>query len=118
MQRPIPIWFGGSADAVLKRIARMGDGWLVNYRTAEDCKPHLDTLDTYLASAGRTREQIGIEPRIRYGDGNPATWQMLMRDWEIVGATHLTIITEGGGVDRSAGHADAGQDLPEYYPLV
>ena len=28
IQRPIPIWFGGSADTVLKRVARLGDGWL------------------------------------------------------------------------------------------
>jgi len=113
VQRPIPIWFGGSADAVLKRIARIGDGWLVNYRTAEKCKPHLETLDKHLAVAGRTREQIGIEPRIRYDDGNPDTWQMMMRDWESVGATHLTIITEGAGFDTPQKHIDAIRNFAE-----
>src|ERR1700733_3293225 len=28
IQRPIPIWFGGSSDAVVKRAARLGDGWM------------------------------------------------------------------------------------------
>ena len=28
VQRPIPIWLGGHADAVLRRVARLGDGWL------------------------------------------------------------------------------------------
>ena len=28
VQRPIPIWFGGSSDAVVKRAARIGDGWM------------------------------------------------------------------------------------------
>jgi probable F420-dependent oxidoreductase len=28
VQRPIPIWFGGSSDAVLARAARLGDGWM------------------------------------------------------------------------------------------
>ena len=29
IQRPIPIWFGGGkTDAVLRRIARLGDGWM------------------------------------------------------------------------------------------
>ena len=59
------------------------------------------------AAAGRAREQIGIEPRIRYGDGNPDTWRMLMHDWESVGATHLTIITEGAGFDTPQKHINA-----------
>jgi len=113
VQRPIPIWFGGSANEVLKRIARVGDGWLVNYRTAEECKPCLDTLDTHLTAAGRTREQIGIEPRIRYGDGNPAVWETLMRDWESVGSTHFTIITEGAGFDTPQKHIQAIRNFAE-----
>ena len=28
VQRPIPIWFGGSSDAVVRRAARLGDGWM------------------------------------------------------------------------------------------
>ena len=107
VQRPIPIWLGGSAPNVLKRIAKLGDGWMPNYRTAEECKPHLETLDKHLAAAGRTRAQIGIEPRIRYGDGNPETWHTLIRDWESVGATHLTLITEGAGFDTPQKHIEA-----------
>ena len=28
IQRPIPIWFGGSSDAAVTRAARLGDGWM------------------------------------------------------------------------------------------
>ena len=28
VQRPIPVWFGGGSDALLRRTARMGDGWI------------------------------------------------------------------------------------------
>jgi alkanesulfonate monooxygenase SsuD/methylene tetrahydromethanopterin reductase-like flavin-dependent oxidoreductase (luciferase family) len=28
IQRPIPIWFGRSSDAVVRRAARLGDGWM------------------------------------------------------------------------------------------
>jgi alkanesulfonate monooxygenase SsuD/methylene tetrahydromethanopterin reductase-like flavin-dependent oxidoreductase (luciferase family) len=28
-RRTIPIWFGGHADATLRRIAKMGDGWMM-----------------------------------------------------------------------------------------
>ena len=31
VQQPIPIWFGGHADPVLQRVARLGDGWMPNY---------------------------------------------------------------------------------------
>ena len=27
IQRPIPIWFGGTDDRALRRLARLGDGW-------------------------------------------------------------------------------------------
>ena len=30
VQRPIPLWFGGQADVVLRRIGRLGDGWLIS----------------------------------------------------------------------------------------
>ena len=28
VQRPIPVWFGGSSDPVVKRAAMLGDGWM------------------------------------------------------------------------------------------
>ena len=27
VQRPIPVWFGGQAEPVLRRVGRLGDGW-------------------------------------------------------------------------------------------
>ena len=40
VQRPIPIWFGGSSDAVVKRAARIGDGWMP-IMTPQDAEPKL-----------------------------------------------------------------------------
>ena len=57
VQQPIPIWFGGNADQVLKRIARSGDGWMPNYKTATDAIPSLDKIHKYLEEAGRSREE-------------------------------------------------------------
>lgn len=107
IQQPIPIWFGGHADAVLERTARIGDGWLPQYRTAADAQPALDKLDTYLAAAGRTRADIGLEPRISYGDGNPDTWHSLIEGWQAAGATHLSMNTMGKGFEGTAGHIAA-----------
>jgi len=107
VQRPIPIWFGGHADAVLRRVARMGDGWLPNYRTAADAKPALEQLDRYLAEARRTSAGIGLEPRLPYGDGNPDTWATLICDWQAAGATHLTLNTMGRGFATPDAHMSA-----------
>ncbi len=31
-----PIWFGGRSEPAINRTARIGDGWLVSYATAEE----------------------------------------------------------------------------------
>jgi probable F420-dependent oxidoreductase len=70
IQQPIPIWFGGHAEVVLKRAAQLGDGWLPNYRTAEEAQPALAKIDRFLEQAGRDRSGFGLEARIRYADQN------------------------------------------------
>ncbi|MCX6049395.1 MAG: LLM class F420-dependent oxidoreductase [Chloroflexi bacterium] len=113
VQQPIPIWFGGHAPAVMRRVAQSGDGWMPNYRTAAEAQPTLDILDRALADAGRTRADIGIEPRINYGDGRPEQWRELMEGWQAVGATHLTINTMGNGFTTPSQHINALQRFME-----
>lgn len=107
IQRPIPIWFGGHADAVLRRVARIGDGWLPLHRTAADASPAIDKLDEYLAEAGRGRSEIGIEARLPYGSGDPETWASLIQDWRKAGATHLTLSSLGCGFNTPTDHLAA-----------
>ena len=107
VQQPIPIWFGGHADVVLRRIARMGDGWLPNYKTAKSAQPSLDKLDRYLVENGRSRTDIGLEARISYGDGNPDVWQQTIAEWQDVGATHITLNTMYLSFDAPEKHINA-----------
>lgn len=107
VQRPIPIWFGGHADPVLRRVARMGDGWLPLYPTPDQAQPAIQKLDQYLTEAGRTRADIGIEPRLSYGDGNPDNWTALIQGWQDMGATHLSVNTMGCGLASPADHLTA-----------
>ena len=107
VQQPIPIWFGGHADAVLRRIAAMGDGWLPNYRTAEDAAPFLDLLDQYLAEAGRSREDIGLEARLHSRLGDRDTLLKRMSEWQDAGATHISLNTMGAGFQSPGEHIAA-----------
>jgi alkanesulfonate monooxygenase SsuD/methylene tetrahydromethanopterin reductase-like flavin-dependent oxidoreductase (luciferase family) len=107
VQRPIPIWFGGHADALLRRIARMGDGWMPTYRQPADAKSSLDKLDAYLAEQGRSRADIGLEARISYGQGDRAVWDSLITDWRDLGATHLSVNTMRLGLASPQAHLNA-----------
>ncbi len=107
IQRPIPIWFGGHADAVLHRIARIGDGWMPNYRSPQDVQVPLQKLERYLEEAGRARSNIGLEARLHYGNGNPSEWESTITGWQHEGATHLTLNTLGSGFSSPADHLRA-----------
>lgn len=107
-QRPIPIWFGGHADAVLRRVAHLGQGWMPNYRNAARAKPEIEKLAGYLAENGRSLADIGIEFRLAYGDANPITWQQTITDWQALsGVTHVTLNTMGLGLTTPQEHLAA-----------
>jgi len=107
VQRPIPIWFGGHADAVLRRVAFMGDGWMPNYRTAADTRPSLDRISQYLNEAGRSWKELGVEARLWYGEGDQGNWGQRIVDWRETGATHLSLNTMRCGFDTPTAHLAA-----------
>lgn len=104
---PIPIWFGGHADAVLRRIAKMGDGWLLNTPTVAQARPELEKLERYLAENGRSLTDIGLESRLSYGQGNPDDWQPIVAGWQAAGATHMTLNTMRLGLNTPGKHINA-----------
>ncbi len=105
--RPVPVWFGGNDDRVLRRAARMGDGWLPNYRTLKDASPALERLARYLEEAGRSWEAFGIEARIYFGDGNPQTWHQVLDDWQAADASHIALNTMRCGFRTPQEHMQA-----------
>lgn len=105
--RTIPIWFGGHADVVLKRVATIGDGWFPNYRSAADAEASLAAIDAYAAEAGRNRADIGIEARATYGKGDPERWHRHIEEWRTAGASHITLNTMGLGFTTPQAHLDA-----------
>jgi probable F420-dependent oxidoreductase len=115
VQHPIPIWMGGSDERVLRRAARLADGWMPNYRTAADALPALHKLNQYLAESGRSREKFGLEARLPYGQGDLPALQAALDAWQQAGATHLTINTLGSGFHTPAEHLAA---LEKFAPLL
>jgi len=111
VQRPIPIWFGGTDDRALRRMARMGDGWMLNIRTIEQARPILEKLHQYLESEGRDKASFGIEPRLNMNLIQQADWTSFVRTWEGLGATHLMVNTMGLGFDTTADHLKALNDF-------
>jgi probable F420-dependent oxidoreductase len=107
VQRPIPIWFGGTAEPALKRAARLGDGWLVNMRVPAEARGAFETVRQALEDAGRPAEAFGIEARVGYGDGNPDEWQRTIDEWAAMGATYISLNTMGRGFSTPQAHMQA-----------
>jgi probable F420-dependent oxidoreductase len=107
IQQPIPIWFGGHANRVLRRLAVMGDGWMPGYRDPQKLLPELNKLESYLNEAGRDRSDLGIDVRIHYNDGDSNKWKQTAREWHEIGVSHITFNTMNAGFQSPNEHLDA-----------
>jgi probable F420-dependent oxidoreductase len=107
VHRSIPVWFGGHAEAMLRRAARLADGWMPNYPRLEQAQASLDLLRHCLEAEGRPKETFGLEPRLSYGQGEAQTWEKITREWQAAGATHLTFNTMGSGFTTPQEHLRA-----------
>ncbi|MBI2357922.1 MAG: LLM class F420-dependent oxidoreductase [Deltaproteobacteria bacterium] len=107
VQRPIPIWLGGGTDAVLRRIARLGDGWFPLLQPDEKCRAMIEKLKTYTREAGRDPSTIGIEGRVLFGEAAPQAWSKVVATWRELGATHVSLNTMKAGLTSPQAHIDA-----------
>jgi probable F420-dependent oxidoreductase len=117
VQRPIPIWFGGTDDRVLKRMARLGDGWMLNIRTIEQARPMLDKLNHYLELADRDKTSFGLDLRLNMSLLGPDQWAGHLQALEELGATHVTVNTMGCGFTTPAAHIEALQRFAKVVEL-
>lgn len=107
VQRPIPLWFGGAADAVLRRTARYGAGWMPSGLGPDAAAPLVAALHEYLQAAGRDPEAFGIDVRLYMGEQSRATWGDYIEGWRALGATHMSANTMKAGHASVDDHIDA-----------
>jgi probable F420-dependent oxidoreductase len=86
IQRPIPIWFGGSSDEVVKRAARLGDGWMPIMAPDEGAAAKLAALRGHLKAFGRDPGGFGLEAWLRMSEPDRQRWAADADGWRKLGA--------------------------------
>ena len=107
VQRPIPLWFGGGAAAVVERIGRLGDGWFPQFQPDGAGQEMISRMRQYAREAGRNPVAIGIEGRTTIANGNPDAWSKVVSAWDEAGATHFSVNTMRAGLKGPDQHIEA-----------
>ena len=97
-QRPIPLWVGsGASDRSLRRVARLGNGWMPLLQPGEELREALHRLRAFLEKERRDARAFGIDARLHLGRGDPDSWLRQVREMQTLGVTHLAINTGRAG---------------------
>ncbi|HEX5416951.1 MAG TPA: LLM class F420-dependent oxidoreductase [Chloroflexota bacterium] len=106
IQRPIPVWFGGSAEPALQRLARIADGWFPNRKPPEGWAAVVERVRGYVQAAGRNPAAFGIEGRLNAANHTPDQWRAEVEEWRNIGANYLGVNTMGAGLKGSQAHLE------------
>src|SRR6266850_41669 len=112
VQRPIPIWMGGESDVVVRRAARLADGWMPHFRPGAEAQAVVDRLHGLVREAGRDPAAFGIEGRLTLSQIAPEQRAAELAAWRAMrGITHLCIHTVGVGLKTPKEHVKALEEL-------
>jgi probable F420-dependent oxidoreductase len=103
-EQPIPVWFGGSAPALLKRCGELGDGWIPLGGPNDASRQAIETIRGHRERVGLSWDGFGIQAQAQYGGGSPERWAGHAQKWRDLGATHLAIATHNAGETDGDGH--------------
>ena len=111
-RRPIPVWMGGESDVVVKRVARMADGWMPHFRPGPEAQAIVDRLHGSIREAGRDPGTFGIEGRMTLAQVPPSLRARELEAWRAMrGVTHLCVHTVGLGLKTPGEHVKALEDF-------
>lgn len=90
-RQPIPIWMGGDADPVLRRVARLADGWLPRMGPDQGTREKLEKIHEHAREAGRDPGEIGVHGRIALDTDDTDELVDRVEAWERLGADYLAV---------------------------
>jgi len=107
VQRPIPIWMGGESEPVVRRAARVADGWMRHFRPGPEAQTVVDRVQGWVRDAGRDPEKFGIEGRFALSQVPRDQWAKELAAWRAMhGVTHVSVYTVGLGLKTPADHVE------------
>lgn len=107
VQRPIPVWMGGSAEPALRRLARIADGWISQLAPTPQAREVVQRVRNYVREAGRDPSTFGIEGRLHLCTTGADAWPQAVRTWRQLGGTHLAVNTMRCGFRTPEDHIEA-----------
>ncbi len=66
---PLDVWLGGRAPSELRRVGRLGDGWLASFTTPGQCAAGSAIVEEAAAAAGRTVDPEHFGAMVLYTHG-------------------------------------------------
>jgi probable F420-dependent oxidoreductase len=106
VQRPIPIWLAGEADAALRRVAAIADGWAPMMAPDEKARIAIRQLHAYARAAGRDPKSIPIEGVVYSAGKAPDAWQREVATWQELGATSIMLYSLDAGLSSLQAHIE------------
>jgi probable F420-dependent oxidoreductase len=108
--KPLDIWLGGSAEAGLRRIGRLADGWLGSLLTPAEARAAIGVINAAAGQAAREVEQdhFGISLPVAFGGIPDALAASIRR--RRADADPASLIADGwaGARDLISAFVDAG----------
>ena len=115
VQQPLPLWFGGHADAVLMRVAKWGAGWLPSTPLAADTdgRAAIARLRELIRGQGRDPDEIEMTRVYPAGEGRIDTWRRDIAALRDIGVTEISLETQRAGYDTVDDHLRAFRQFSE-----
>jgi probable F420-dependent oxidoreductase len=118
VQRPIPIWVGGSSEPAYRRMGRIADGWFPQVPPDGRLDDARTIVEQSAVEAGRDPASIGMEGRVSFGDRGAERVVDHVGRWRDAGASHVSVNTMGAGLRTVDDHLRALDDVASALDLA